>query len=484
VTLSDGTRGRLPAMFLALFLAVSGGILVASPAQAHRDGCHRWHSCSSDSGSYACGDLGYTSECSGNTAPIENDFKSPSAPQVGHPLVTGRKVRMTVTAERGSRIEVWNASANVVTHATATGRAQTLSFTAPNGSQQRYMVMATDAADNISEISEVVAIDVDTIPPPITALSVTAPTPGIGAAYLNFTTGETATYDLTVTKTKMHMKGFTTSGATSLPMWLPNGNYRVTVTLRDKAGNISSASRALRVAVASPLLQVFKTSKLATSPVTFTVTGPERSTGTLTMADGTAKRFSINFSGQAVVSLPLADGAYAGPVVRLTDFSGRKKALTTVAFTVDTTSPSLKVNIDRAGVSHGRLSLLINTEKGAHVQSTISPGNTALLGAFTSTGTSTRLDHQIAAGAYTVRLVATDKARNVTIRTVRVEVVEPLRKAEWAALIAGALAFAVGVVWGWRKLAGSRSLEQASKGHSKAAYANSKDGIPRSKHDG
>lgn len=26
---------------------------------AHRSGCHRWHSCPSDTGSYVCGDLGY-----------------------------------------------------------------------------------------------------------------------------------------------------------------------------------------------------------------------------------------------------------------------------------------------------------------------------------------------------------------------------------------------------------------------------------------
>ena len=30
---------------------------------AHRDGCHRWHSCPSDSGSYVYGDLGYDDEC-------------------------------------------------------------------------------------------------------------------------------------------------------------------------------------------------------------------------------------------------------------------------------------------------------------------------------------------------------------------------------------------------------------------------------------
>jgi hypothetical protein len=45
-------------------LALSAGLAVApSPASAHRDGCHRWHSCPSDTGSYVCGDLGYTSGC-------------------------------------------------------------------------------------------------------------------------------------------------------------------------------------------------------------------------------------------------------------------------------------------------------------------------------------------------------------------------------------------------------------------------------------
>jgi endonuclease YncB( thermonuclease family) len=33
---------------------------------AHRDGCHRWHSCPSDTGSYVCGDLGHGCEGSEN----------------------------------------------------------------------------------------------------------------------------------------------------------------------------------------------------------------------------------------------------------------------------------------------------------------------------------------------------------------------------------------------------------------------------------
>ena len=46
-------------------------LLAASPSMdfdafGHQDGCHRWHSCPSDSGSYTCGDKGYCSECSDN----------------------------------------------------------------------------------------------------------------------------------------------------------------------------------------------------------------------------------------------------------------------------------------------------------------------------------------------------------------------------------------------------------------------------------
>ena len=32
----------------------------------HRSGCHRWHSCPSDRGTYTCGDKGYCSACPDN----------------------------------------------------------------------------------------------------------------------------------------------------------------------------------------------------------------------------------------------------------------------------------------------------------------------------------------------------------------------------------------------------------------------------------
>ena len=50
----------------ALLLVVLVFFSSAVIADAHRSGCHRWHSCPSDSGSYTCGDTGRCSGCPDN----------------------------------------------------------------------------------------------------------------------------------------------------------------------------------------------------------------------------------------------------------------------------------------------------------------------------------------------------------------------------------------------------------------------------------
>lgn len=40
--------------------------LTVPVADAHRSGCHRWHSCPSDHGTYVCGDTGHCSQCPDN----------------------------------------------------------------------------------------------------------------------------------------------------------------------------------------------------------------------------------------------------------------------------------------------------------------------------------------------------------------------------------------------------------------------------------
>lgn len=55
---------------------------------AHQSGCHRWHSCPSDSGSYICGDLGYYSECPGG-------YPAPKPT----PLITSNKATVKVVTK-------------------------------------------------------------------------------------------------------------------------------------------------------------------------------------------------------------------------------------------------------------------------------------------------------------------------------------------------------------------------------------------------
>ncbi len=68
-------------------LSILFGLLTinVASASAHRSGCHRWHSCPSDTGSYVCGDLGYTSEC-----PDVSEQSTPVAP--AKPVVTEAEV--------------------------------------------------------------------------------------------------------------------------------------------------------------------------------------------------------------------------------------------------------------------------------------------------------------------------------------------------------------------------------------------------------
>ncbi len=70
---------------------LGAGMLFLSPssAQAHRDGCHRQHSCPSDSGSYVCGDTGNFSEC-GTAAVPEAPPKPKAVPGPAEPKVTAK----------------------------------------------------------------------------------------------------------------------------------------------------------------------------------------------------------------------------------------------------------------------------------------------------------------------------------------------------------------------------------------------------------
>ena len=54
---------RVRSILISSLSLLLGLTMLFSNGQAHRSGCHRWHSCPSDTGSYVCGDLGYSTFC-------------------------------------------------------------------------------------------------------------------------------------------------------------------------------------------------------------------------------------------------------------------------------------------------------------------------------------------------------------------------------------------------------------------------------------
>lgn len=61
-----------------MIVFISSLNLVTQESDAHRDGCHKLHSCPSDTGSYVCGDLGDDSKCS-----VRNDFENKTKNSTG-----------------------------------------------------------------------------------------------------------------------------------------------------------------------------------------------------------------------------------------------------------------------------------------------------------------------------------------------------------------------------------------------------------------
>lgn len=90
-------------------IVVATGIVVLAAMQsamAHRSGCHRWHSCPSDSGSYVCGDLGYSNYCprKPTLAPPQPTTTAPAtAPRT---VTTQPRQPANTTGEPGNRTSV------------------------------------------------------------------------------------------------------------------------------------------------------------------------------------------------------------------------------------------------------------------------------------------------------------------------------------------------------------------------------------------
>jgi hypothetical protein len=418
--------------------------LMPVPAQAHRDGCHRWHSCPSDTGSYICGDLGYDTYCGGSgdggaSASESLDITAPRRPKVVQPHTgPGGKVTLTVTAEEGSRIEVAEADeygdpGEVVAKARATGGSQTVSFTADSGSHT-YTVTATDTADNTSDPVEAFTLDVDAEAPAISAFAVREADAATASSAVTFSSEEGAAYKVTVSGRKETFSG--TVGDGGLPataLALPDGDYTVRLTVTDGAGNVSRADRKLRVDIDSLVPRVSAERARGSADVRFTVIAPPHAKGTLAVGDGSDHAFTTDTEGQATVDLRLADGRYPAPVVKVTDAYGRTGAGTGEKLTVDTVAPALKVTSDGDRASHGELALAVTAEANAEV--TVVYGSADGHNGFTATGEPTAVTRALAPGTYTVTVTAKDTFGNTATKRLTVAVDDQRTGTEWLVLL-------------------------------------------------
>lgn len=78
----------------------------------HRSGCHRYHSCPSDNGSYVCGDLGYDSQCPGKKKKFsdsdthETKTKSKTEKPIGAKIFSNKECRGKADCFEGIVTEV------------------------------------------------------------------------------------------------------------------------------------------------------------------------------------------------------------------------------------------------------------------------------------------------------------------------------------------------------------------------------------------
>jgi hypothetical protein len=94
-------------IFLVLGLSLIS--LLGSPVvvSAHRSGCHSWHSCPSDSGTYTCGDKGYCSGCPDNRYCKQGQYSPAPTPAPRNVAPTTPPVATVITGAPKTLAELY-----------------------------------------------------------------------------------------------------------------------------------------------------------------------------------------------------------------------------------------------------------------------------------------------------------------------------------------------------------------------------------------
>ena len=453
--------GVRPALLLLLAAAV--GVVVpgaTSPALAHQDGCHRWHSCPSDSGSYVCGDLGYFDEC-GTSAPdqfvepeLVYDFDPPRRPRL-QPAVTGAKglVTLPITAEAGSRIVVRGNGRTVVT-AIGTGGVQRLSFSTATG-RHTYKATATDASGNTSSVASV-TVTADATPPASSQFQIAAGAPTDSRTRISLLTDPATRYDFAVDGRHVSA-GRTPDGMLDFARTLRNGRHSLQLRLTDKVGNQRLISRAVRVAVPRLEVDAEVISEPNRSEQLVQIAGSPGARLLLELGGEVVRRVVLSGGGNDVVDLTLDDGTYSGLAVTLIDAVGRRGTTRLAPITVDTTSPVLRIAARESRIGEGLAAWNLRGEPQAAVSWRILDSDDRVVdhGSGTLTDVAENVEADVAEGDYRVEVTARDAAGNDTTQDLAMTVpADPITPGAIAAAVAALLALLVTVgllIWAaWR----------------------------------
>jgi hypothetical protein len=466
---------------------VSAALLLASatPALAHRDGCHAAHSCPSDSGSYVCGDTGNYSECgygpgeeepetssggsSQSTAPQRfqpvappSDVTPPDEPQVGEVAARSGQVNVPVTAEAGSRITILDQAGATVTSARATGTAQTLSFPARDGAHT-YTVTATDKANNTS-VSGRFSITVDAAAPAAPAVKLSAAS-ARGAFSDVVVVGERgARYAVRVarrggaTVADLNRDGVLADGEETVRLLAPNGDYDITVTLTDDAGNATAPVVApLTVSIPAPSLQLERTSAANSAQMSVKLTGPALGKGTVQYtAEGQSPvdaEFTLDEGGTGTLTTKLADARWLASST-VVDFQQRTTTSRTPDLLVDTVAPVIGASFDDQRAGESTIAVRFDVEPDTVVTLTGLPEGERRFDRAGRQEIVTQADD----GEYDLVLTATDKAGNSSVQALTVTITHPLTLGEGITAVVMLALLGAGSWFGGRALWRRRGL--------------------------
>jgi hypothetical protein len=345
--------------------------------------------------------------------PEPEDLTAPQRPTLGEASTEpGGTVELDVLAESGSALVV-REGAEVVASALATGENQTLSWSSATG-PHTYLVIATDAAGNVSDASPL-TLNIDATPPAAGKLEVTSGTSRDSRSRWSVVTDPGTAYELIVDGRTV-AEGSAKSRTVSEYVELADGRHDVRVELRDAVGNLRTLTDSVTVDIPTLWVAAKDVSEANSTERQFKVAAPVGTRGFLRIPGAGNEKFELT-DGRAEVTIDVPEGSFEAPIVIVADDFDRKGTTELAPFEVDLTAPALEVAAVAGAGERGAVSAAITAGEGDTVSWRLvdARGLVALSGEFVADGTEQSLERKVAEGDYDLEVTATDANGNESV---------------------------------------------------------------------